>query len=74
MIWSGGLILAFLAYQLVGTNLITNRAQDAAATEPTAPPLPRLRLRLPVERPGMFHRRWCFMRSRFLMRARHLES
>ena len=33
MIWSGGLILAFLAYQLVGTNLITNRAQDAAAVE-----------------------------------------
>lgn len=32
-IWAGGLILAFLAYQLVGTNLITDRAQDAAAEE-----------------------------------------
>lgn len=33
MIWAGGLILAFLAYQLVGTNLITDRAQEAAAVE-----------------------------------------
>ena len=33
MIWAGGVILAFLAYQLVGTNLITSRAQDAAAVE-----------------------------------------
>jgi len=33
MIWAGGIILAFLAYQLVGTNLITSRAQDAAAVE-----------------------------------------
>lgn len=32
MIWSGGLILAFLAYQLWGTNLITAQAQaDAEA-------------------------------------------
>ena len=31
MITIGGLILAFLAYQLVGTNLITARAQDQAA-------------------------------------------
>ncbi len=28
MIWTGGLILAFLAYQLVGTNFITARAQE----------------------------------------------
>jgi len=33
MIWAGGIILAFLAYQLFGTNLITSRAQDVAAEE-----------------------------------------
>ncbi|MDF1595895.1 MAG: sortase [Acidimicrobiia bacterium] len=36
MIWAGGLILAFLAYQLVGTNLIASRAQEAAADEVAA--------------------------------------
>ena len=30
MVWSGTLIVAFLAYQLVGTNFITARAQDSA--------------------------------------------
>lgn len=33
MIWSGGIILAFLAYQLVGTNFIADRAQEAAQIE-----------------------------------------
>lgn len=30
MIWAGGLVLLFLVYQLWGTNLITDRAQDQA--------------------------------------------
>lgn len=33
MIWSGGLILAFLAYQLWGTGLITAQAQAAAEAQ-----------------------------------------
>src|SRR3990170_2038884 len=30
MVWTGALIIAFLAYQLFGTNLITARAQSSA--------------------------------------------
>ena len=33
MIWSGMLILLFLGYQLVGTNVITARAQSVATEE-----------------------------------------
>lgn len=33
MIWSGGIILAFLGYQLIGTNLLADRAQEAAQVE-----------------------------------------